>query len=208
MPLRQQLLDALERPGSLADDALLALIQGLEQEAPADLGRQLEQLTGVWELRWSSSQLPYLKVAPWLENLQVLLPQRGQAMNLLRLAGPLGPLAAIGVQARIAVTGAQRVSVTFERGGWRGPELAGRRLELFRAVQQGFPAWLDVTFLDDRLRLSRGNAGTVFALCRRPDLDPDMFLAAPDNQAEAAPRHGSTPEPGETLTTASGGDRR
>jgi len=179
MPLREQLLESLERPGCLADDALLALIKELEHEAPADLGRQLEQLTGVWELRWSSSKLPYLKVATWLENLQVLVPQRAQAMNLLRLAGPLGPLAAIGVQARIAVTGAQRVSVTFVRGGWRGPELAGRRLELFRAVQQGFPAWLDVTFLDDRLRISRGNAGTVFALVRRPDLDPDLFLGAP-----------------------------
>ncbi|MCP9884266.1 PAP fibrillin [Synechococcus sp. ATX 2A4] len=185
MPFREQLLDALERPGCLSDDSLLTLIKGLEQEAPADLGRQLEQLTGVWELRWSSSKLPYLKVAAWLENLQVLVPQRAQAMNLLRLAGPLGPLAAIGVQARIAVTGGQRVSVTFERGGWRGPELAGRRLELFRAVQQGFPAWLDVTFLDDRLRISRGNAGTVFALVRRPDLDPDMFLGAPATEAEA-----------------------
>ena len=189
MPLREQLLDALERPGGLSDDALLTLIKGLEQEAPADLGRQLEQLAGVWELRWSSSKLPYLKVAAWLENLQVLVPQRAQAMNLLRLAGPLGPLAAIGVQARIAVTGAQWVSVTFERGGWRGPELAGRRLELFRAVQQGFPAWLDVTFLDERLRLSRGNAGTVFALVRRPDLDPDTFLGAPATEAEAPSGH-------------------
>jgi hypothetical protein len=37
-------------------------------------------------------------------------------------------------------------------------------------VQQSFPAWLDITVLDDELRICRGNAGTVFALLRRSDL--------------------------------------
>jgi len=30
--------------------------------------------------------------------------------------------------------------------------------------------WLDITVLDDELRICRGNAGTVFALLRRSDL--------------------------------------
>ena len=37
-------------------------------------------------------------------------------------------------------------------------------------MQQSFPAWLDITVLDDELRICRGNAGTVFALLRRSDL--------------------------------------
>jgi len=37
-------------------------------------------------------------------------------------------------------------------------------------VKQRFPAWLDITVLDEQLRVCRGNAGTLFALLRRDDL--------------------------------------
>jgi hypothetical protein len=83
------------------------------------------------------------------------------------------------VQASIAVAPEaphQRVSVRFERGGWRGPRFGDQRLELFRQVRQSFAAWLDVTVLDDELRVSRGQNGTLFALVRRPDLDLEALL--------------------------------
>jgi hypothetical protein len=140
-------------------------------------------LEGVWELRWSSSSLPYLATAPWITNLQVLAPSRGQGMNLLRLAGPLGELAGIAVRAAITVEPpaapdqpSQRVQVRFERGGWLGPTLGGQRLQLLREVRQSFPAWLDITVVDQELRLCRGNAGTVFALLRRPELSVEAML--------------------------------
>jgi hypothetical protein len=71
------------------------------------------------------------------------------------------------------------VAVRFRRGGWIGPQLgqpfgAGRP-ELLRSVTQSFPAWLDITVLDQELRLCRGNAGTLFALVRRPDLSLDLL---------------------------------
>ncbi|WP_254963686.1 MULTISPECIES: PAP/fibrillin family protein [unclassified Cyanobium] len=181
---REELLGCLRAgsPCSPAEAAVRipALIERLERLQPADLSAQAAQLAGVWELRWSSSSLPYLAVQPWLENLQLLDPDAGRAMNLLRLAGPLGPLAGIGVQARIGVAAEpphQRVSVQFVRGGWLGPQFGERRLQLFRQVNQSFPAWLDVTVLDDELRVSRGNSGTLFALVRRPDLALAAFLA-------------------------------
>jgi len=67
------------------------LIETLEQQQPANLSTpgSLELLEGVWELRWSSSQQPYLAVAPWLENLQCLAPSQGRGINLLRLPSPL-----------------------------------------------------------------------------------------------------------------------
>lgn len=174
---RRQLL-ALLQPGATAADParVRALIETLERCHPADLDRDRELLTGVWELRWSSSALPYLAVAPWLENLQLLNPDRGRGMNLLRLAGPIGPLAGIAVQAKLTLVSAaegqpaQRVGVRFLRGGWLGPRLGATRLELLRQVNQSFPAWLDITVLDQDLRVCRGNAGTLFALIRRTDL--------------------------------------
>jgi hypothetical protein len=155
----------------------------VEQAQPADLRRDAPLVEGVWELRWSSSSLPYLATAPWLANLQVLAPSRGQGMNLLRLAGPLGELAGIVVRASIAIDPpaapdqpCQRVSVRFEQGGWLGPSLGGQRLRLMRQVRQSFPAWLDITVVDGDLRLCRGNAGTVFALLRRSDLRVEDLL--------------------------------
>ncbi len=163
------------------------LIGTLEHAQPADLSspKALAQLEGVWELRWSSSRQPYLTVAPWLENLQCLAPSQGRGMNLLRLSGPFGALAGIAVEASIAVAPAappprQRVEVRFRRGGWLGPTLGGDRLQWLRSVNQSFPAWLDITVLDADLRICRGNAGTLFALTRRHDLNlADLLLPAP-----------------------------
>jgi hypothetical protein len=169
-------------------DRIQALIAALEQAQPADLSRPkaLRQLEGVWELRWSSSSQPYLAVAPWLDNLQCLAPSQGRGMNLLRLSGPLSSLAGIAVEASISVLDAeqqpsQRVEVRFRRGGWLGPTIGANRLEWLRSVNQSFPAWLDITVLDDNLRVCRGNAGTLFALIRRQDLNLADLLLTPQN---------------------------
>ncbi|MEB3171885.1 MAG: PAP/fibrillin family protein [Synechococcaceae cyanobacterium] len=204
--LRQQPRGAASRQ----DERVRQLCQHLERVQPADLAAPgaLELLEGVWELRWSSSRQPYLAVGPWLENLQLLAPSQGRAMNLLRLPGPLAPLAGIAVEAAITVeehapaaslgqpqpapaTPCQRVAVRFRRGGWLGPALGNTRLQLLRGVQQPFPAWLDITVLDQELRVCRGNAGTLFTLLRRPDLRlADLLLpltSAPAPESPAGP---------------------
>jgi hypothetical protein len=154
------------------------LVEQLEHEHPANLTADSSKLRGVWELRWSSSSQPWLMQGPVVENLQVLDPATNRGMNLLRLKGPLGVAAAISVVARLEVAGEQRVNVRFERGGWIGPRLGSFRPELMAKVGQSFPAWLDITYLDDWLRICRGNAGTVFALIRRMDLTPEQLLPA------------------------------
>jgi len=194
-PQRERLLALLRQPPRGAarrhDAEILALISALERSQPADLSvpAALEQLEGVWELRWSSSSQPYLAVRPWLENLQLLAPSQGRAMNLLRPGPPLSSLAAIAVEANITPSitvapaaaaaspdPAQRVAVTFQRGGWLGPPLGALRPQLLRRVPQTFPAWLDITVLDQELRVCRGNAGTLFALLRRRDLRLEDLL--------------------------------
>ncbi len=178
------------------EQRLRQLIAVLERATPADLAAPgaLALLEGVWELRWSSSRQPYLAVGPWLENLQLLAPSQGRAMNLLRPPGPFAGLGGLAVEAAIQVEEPQgeaasapgprqRVAVRFRRGGWIGPRFASPfgagRPELLRQVRQAFPAWLDITVLDQELRLCRGNAGTLFALLRRPDLGLELLPALP-----------------------------
>ena len=154
------------------------LIHDIEKPSTIELCDSIDLLTGVWELRWSSASQPWLKQADWLQNLQVLDPANGRGMNLLKLAGPLGAAAAVTVEAELTLEGANRVGVRFKRGGWRGPSLpGGRRLELFKTVNQSFPAWLDITVLTNDLRICRGNAGTVFALLKRHDRSVNDFLS-------------------------------
>ena len=131
------------------DSSIAERISVLEQSRPADLSRDSELLKGVWELRWSSSSQPWLRQAPWLENLQVLDPAQKRGCNLLRLRGPFGAIGAISVQADLEVINEKRVEVKFRKGGWLGPSLPGiGQLKLLREVEQSFPAWLDITYLD------------------------------------------------------------
>ncbi len=179
---RHQLIAALRT--NPRDPTIPDLIAQVESESAVELREQASLLTGVWELRWSSSSQPWLKQASWLENLQLLDPARGRGMNLLRLSGPLGGLAAVAVQADLTIEGPHRVGVRFQRGGWIGPSLPGGwRPELLAAVKQSFPAWLEITALDHQLRLCKGNAGTYFALLRRDDLSLDALMPAPAQDA-------------------------
>ena len=74
-PARSELLTLLRDGGDRG--RIPGLIEQLEQDQPADLRRDTPLLEGVWDLRWSSSSLPYLATAPWLSNLQVLSPSHG-----------------------------------------------------------------------------------------------------------------------------------
>ena len=144
------------------------LVSEVEENYPADLDRDSELLYGVWDLRWSSSSQLWLSQAPWLENLQILDPVRKRGGNILRLRGPLGATGGAFVQADLDVINSTRVEVCFRRGGWIDPRFPGiGQVSLLRDVRQIFPAWLDMTVLDLKLRICRGNAGTAFALLKR-----------------------------------------
>ena len=172
---RKDLVSILQRTPN--DPSIAERVSALEQSHPADLSRDSALLEGVWDLRWSSSNQPWLRQAPWLENLQVLDPALKRGCNLLRLRGPFGAIGAISVQADLEVINEKRVEVKFRKGGWLGPSLPGiGQLKLLREVEQSFPAWLDITFLDEELRICRGNAGTTFALLRHESITKDELL--------------------------------
>ncbi len=162
--------------GKAITSTVLPIFTQLEQDQPCNLDLQVDQLEAVWELRWSSSSLPYLQVQPWFENLQILLPREGRAMNLLRLPAPFGQLGGISVLAELQIEAPSRVGVRFIKGGWIGPQLAPFRPQLLAGINQNFPAWLDITHLSDDLRLCRGSNGTMFALIRRTDLNPHELM--------------------------------
>ena len=91
-------------------------------------------------------------------------------MNLLRLNGAIAPLIGVAVIAELTLEPPQRVGVRFQRGGLIGPRIGSVQGRLLTAINQDFPAWLDITVLSEQLRICRGNNGTLFVLLRRDDL--------------------------------------
>lgn len=181
MTAKEQLVELLvENPNS---KLIASLIREVEFLSEVNLTHESELLKGVWELRWSSSTQPWLKQAPWLENLQVLDPIQQKGVNLLRLSGPIGSLAVIGVEADLTINGEIQVGVTFKKGGWIGPSISnGWRPKLLKDINQSFPAWLDITVIDESLRICRGNAGTCFALIKRKDISVEEWIPNPNPQ--------------------------
>ena len=81
------------------DDLLNLLLKSPNSESIESIAEQLEidhnfsfrknrnDLQGVWELRWSSSNSPFLKYSPFIDNLQIIDPFNLNGLNLLKPRG-------------------------------------------------------------------------------------------------------------------------
>ena len=81
------------------NDLLNLLLKSPNSESIKTIAEQLEivhnfsfskdrnDLQGVWEHRWSSSNSPFLKYSPFIDNLQILDPFNLNGLNLLKPRG-------------------------------------------------------------------------------------------------------------------------
>ena len=74
----------LKSPNS---ESIRTIAEQLEIDHNFSLSKDRNDLQGVWELRWSSSNSPFLKYAPFFDNLQILDPLNLNALNLLKTRG-------------------------------------------------------------------------------------------------------------------------
>ena len=163
-----KLIKILEKePKSLK---ITELIKFAENESSLDITKQLDQLKGVWELRWSSSKSPILNYSPLLDNLQILDPEKGRGLNFLRLKGLLGKFLTINILAELDIIDQKRINVSFKKAGIIGPQLSGKNISLISEIKKTQKGWLDTIILTNKLRVCRGYKGTTFALLKREDL--------------------------------------
>ena len=72
MELEDELLNLLlMSPNS---EKIIAIAEKLEFNYSFAFSKNRSDLQGVWELRWSSSNSPFLKYSPFIDNLQILDP--------------------------------------------------------------------------------------------------------------------------------------
>lgn len=193
---KAELLEAIapKNRGLLADEldrkAIQSAIARLEDRNPTPQPlAATELLEGNWRLLYTTSQeLLGIDRFPLVQLGEIYQCIRTADRRIYNLAEVNGPLLAglVAVAAGFEAVSDRRVTVRFERGvvglqgllGYQNPSQFITKLQdqsklpLFQGLdfsinsnrQQG---WLEVTYLDEDLRIGRGNEGNVFVLRKR-----------------------------------------
>jgi len=155
---------------------VVELIKLAESESSVDITKQIDLLTGVWELKWSTSNSPFLNYSPLLDNLQILEPERNRGLNLLRTKVFVGKLLSTNIHASLEIVDQKRINVSFKKAGITGPKFLGKKISFLSEIKKTQKGWLDTTVLSPDLRICKGYKGTTFALLKRNDLSLSEFF--------------------------------
>jgi hypothetical protein len=176
---------------SIDRQAILAAITELEfrNPHPRPLTTAIDLLAGNWQLLYTSSQsllgidkFPLVKLGAIY---QCIRPVTSTIYNIAEISSIIPGLNGIvAIAANFTPTSESRVDVQFNRSliglqkllDYSTPDLLINAIETgqkFTAIdlpitrQAGRePAWLEITYLDETLRISRGNEGSVFVLTK------------------------------------------
>ena len=171
--------------------AILAAITELElrNPHPQPLTTAIDLLAGNWRLLYTSSQsllgidrFPLVQLGTIY---QCIRPTAGTIYNIAEVTNLIPGLnGVVSIVATFTPVNASRVNVQFNRSiiglqrlmDYTNPDRLISAIEngqKFTAIDLPInrragrePAWLDVTYLDDTLRIGRGNEGNVFVLTK------------------------------------------
>ena len=169
-----KLIEVLEHTPK--SNQIVELIKLAESESSVDITKQIDLLTGVWELKWSTSNSPFLNYSPLLDNLQILEPERSRGLNLLRTKVFEGKLFSTNILASLEIVDQKRINVSFKKAGITGPRFLGKKISFLSEIKKTQKGWLDTTVLSPNLRICKGYKGTTFALLKRNDLSLAEFF--------------------------------
>ncbi len=193
MNKKAALLEAIagKNRGLLANEIdnakVLSAIQQLEDTNPTPKPLEAKQLLeGDWRLLYTTSKsilgldrFPLFKLGQIYQSIRTA---EAKVYNIAEVVGMPLMEGIVSVAGRFEPTSAKRVNVTFERSiiglqkfvGYRSP---AKFVEQLESGKKFFPldfsienpdrqAWLDITYLDEDMRLGRGNEGNVFVLTK------------------------------------------
>lgn len=174
-------------------DELLHLISQLEQLNPTQSPTSAAALlSGNWRTLYTTSQdlLRLAKLLPGLTTgdiYQSVQAERGLVFNVAEICGSGGlarilPRSVFSVAATFEVLSDQRVEVTFRKFVIGSQPVMNYRIDTFLYLLEHKPeqipaikiditpreqkGWLDITYLDETIRIGRGSEGSLFVLER------------------------------------------
>ena len=113
----------LKSPNS---EKIQAIAEQLEINHNFSFGKDRNDLQGVWELRWSSSNSPFLKYSPFIDNLQILDPFNLNGINLLKPRG-INSIIGTGILIRLYYINEKKIGVKFTHDGVIGPKFGKKK---------------------------------------------------------------------------------
>jgi hypothetical protein len=167
--------------------AILAKVAVLEERNPTPQPLSaVDKLDGNWRLLYTTSrdllridQVPLLKLG---QIYQFIRAREARIYNIAEVIGLPYLEGLVSVAARFEPVSDRRVQVKFERSilglqrlvGYQSPDTFVRQIEAgqkftaidFNITNRDQQGWLDVTYLDDDMRIGRGNEGSVFVLTK------------------------------------------
>ncbi|MDB9314249.1 PAP/fibrillin family protein [Spirulina sp. CS-785/01] len=191
MSKKSVLLSAIagKNRGTLANELdkinILEAITHLEDINPTDKPTQeLELLDGNWRLLYTTSRellgLNRFPVVQMGQIYQCIRTENTRVYNIAEITGVPFLEGLVCVAAHFTPTSERRVTVHFERSVLGLQRLMGYKSPhgIIQQVESGkkFPpldfeisdreGWIDITYLDEDLRINRGNEGSVFVLVK------------------------------------------
>ena len=161
MELEDQLLNLLLKfPNS---EKIQSIAKQLEIDHNFSFGKDKNDLQGVWELRWSSSNSPFLKYSPFVDNLQILDPFNLNGLNLLKPRG-IKSIIGRGILIKLYYINEKKIGIKFIHSGVIGPKFGRKNINTMKEISIEQLGWLEITYLSNRLRVCRGDKGTLFVL--------------------------------------------
>ncbi len=161
MEFEDELLNLLlKSPNS---EKIQVIAEQLEINHNFSFGKDRNYLQGVWELRWSSSNSPFLKYSPFIDNLQILDPFNLNGLNLLKPRG-IKSIIGTGIVIRLYYINEKKIGVKFTHAGLIGPKFGIKNIKAMKKINKEQLGWLEITYLSDRIRICRGDKGTLFVL--------------------------------------------
>ena len=115
----------LKSPNS---ESIQTIAEQLEIDRSFSFSKDKNDLKGVWELRWSSSNSLFLKYSPFFDNLQILDPLNLNGLNLLKPKG-IKSIIGTGILISLNYINEKKIGVKFTHAGVIGPKFGRKNIK-------------------------------------------------------------------------------
>ena len=166
MKLEVQLLKMLVTTPNSKKIGIIA--EELEMKSKFTLSNNIDKLKGIWELRWSSSKAPILNYSPLIDNFQILDPLNMNGLNLLKPKG-IKAIIGTGIVAKLKYMDEKKIEIRFTHAGIIGPTIGIKKIKALTKIKKEQKGWLEITFLNNDLRICRGDKVSLFVLRKIKD---------------------------------------
>ena len=98
-----------------------------------------------------------------LITLKFLLPFNLNGLNLLKPRG-IKSIIGTGILIRLYYINEKKIGVKFTHAGVIGPKFGRKNIKAMKEINNEQLGWLEITYLSNKLRICRGDKGTLFVL--------------------------------------------